>query len=129
MEKSKGYILPSYDEKTLRLLDQITEARKQRCSYFQRDLFGEPAWDILLVLYAHALSQRKIAVTELSEAAGLPQTTTLRWLHALEADELVGRSSDPLDARRALISLSEQGLAAMDGVLAMIEHVLAEHQA
>ena len=125
MDQLEGHILPTYDASTVKLVQLITKVRQQRRRYFENDLFGEPAWDILLALYAAALVQRRIAVTALAEEASLPQTTTLRWLHALHRDGLVERTADPIDARRVLISLSEQGLAAMDGALAMIEQELS----
>ena len=58
--------------------------RKRRSELVQLPLFGEPAWDILLWLYAHG-EERKLSLARLAELAGAPLTTTARWL-----DYLVG---------------------------------------
>ena len=45
--------------------------------------------------------------------SGVPPTTTLRWIAALEGKGLIERRRDPLDGRRVFIALSEAGLAGM----------------
>ena len=43
--------------------------------------FGEPAWDILLILYVS--DGRAFSIKKLSDQAGLAPTTTLRWVEYL----------------------------------------------
>jgi DNA-binding MarR family transcriptional regulator len=43
----------------------------------------------------------------------VPATTALRWISALEREGLIQKRSDPLDGRRAYVSLSTKGLNAM----------------
>ena len=92
----------------------ILKARRNRTEFFPADLFADPAWDMLLELYAAKLGQRRLSVSRLCTCAGVPQTTALRWLATLEQKGLAMRSPDPFDGRRFFIELSGQGTAAMD---------------
>ncbi|HET9810466.1 MAG TPA: MarR family transcriptional regulator [Sphingomicrobium sp.] len=91
----------------------IITARKARREFFDSQLFADPAWDILLELYALECEQHRISVSKLSMNAGVPGTTGLRWVDRLESDGLVARSDDALDARRVWIRLSDKGSSAM----------------
>jgi DNA-binding MarR family transcriptional regulator len=91
-----------------------------RAQFFDEHLFADPAWDILLELYALECEGRRVSVSKLSVAAGVPCTTTLRWSDKLEADGLVVRFDDPVDGRRVWIELSERGLKTMKSY---VEHV------
>lgn len=99
------------------LIRRVQEARKIRAAFFGEDLFGDPAWDILLELYACELSQQRISVSSASAAAGVPATTALRWMAVLEEKNLIARDKDPFDARRVWVSLSSHGKMLMDGYL------------
>ena len=99
-------------------LRAMIHARRSRDRFFPADLFGEPAWDMLLDLAVAAVEQRDVAVSSLCIAAAVPTTTALRWIRALCDAGLFERRDDPRDARRAFISLSEGALAAMAGYLA-----------
>lgn len=92
---------------------RVIVARLRRKQLFGADLFSDPAWDILLTLYASALGDRRIAVTNLSNVVTVPETTGLRWLEKLETRGLIVRESDRLDARRVWVRLSEHGLQTM----------------
>jgi DNA-binding MarR family transcriptional regulator len=87
---------------------------------FPADLFADPAWDMLLELYAIKCEGRRVSTSKLSIAAGVPSTTALRWIDKLEAEELVVRTVDPMDARRIWIALSATGIAAMESYLERI---------
>lgn len=92
----------------------IINARALRRELFDGDLFADPAWDMLLELYALTCEGRRISVSKLSFAAGVPATTASRWIDKLEAEGLVVRFEDPLDARRIWISLADSGYSAME---------------
>lgn len=70
------------------------------------DLFGEPAWDMLIDLFIAAEEGKKISVSSLCLASAVPMTTALRWISILESRELIHRTADSLDARRSFLSLS-----------------------
>jgi len=100
----------------------VINARAERRKFFDSELFADPAWDMLLELYALECEGRRISVSKLSLAAGVPCTTTLRWLDKLESESLVVRAADPLDGRRMWVGLSDRGFERMsaytDGVMA-----------
>src|SRR3990170_6524908 len=57
------------------LAQEIVRSRGRRAAAFEsNDLFGEPAWDILLGLYVADDAQLKLSITELCDVAGLPLT-------------------------------------------------------
>lgn len=81
--------------------------RREREKLFGKpDLFGEPAWDILVDLFIAAEEGKRISVSSLCVAAVVPPTTALRWISILETGGLIERTSDALDARRFYLSLS-----------------------
>ncbi|MBT0669040.1 MarR family transcriptional regulator [Novosphingobium profundi] len=96
------------------LARQTYEDRRRRSKIFQSDdLFGEPAWDILLDLFIAAKERRSVSVTSACIGSAVPSTTALRWITILERNGLLVREADPGDARRVYVKLSARGYAAM----------------
>lgn len=93
---------------------RIARARSGREKFFRAQLFADPAWDILLDLYATHLGGGRVSISSLCVAASVPATTALRWINALEHEGLVIRSNDPTDGRRIFAYLSPAGVEAMD---------------
>ncbi|WP_232476363.1 winged helix DNA-binding protein [Flavisphingomonas formosensis] len=91
--------------------------RRRRNSWLDATLFSEPAWDMLLDLYASAEEGRALSISDVGIAACVPPTTSLRWLGQMEKLGLVRRSSDMHDRRRVWVELTEQGRAAITGYL------------
>jgi hypothetical protein len=79
----------------------------------QSELFGEPAWDILLDLFAAHVEGKDVSVSSACIGSASPPTTGLRWLGVLHEAGLVMREHDPRDQRRILVRLTEQGLIRM----------------
>jgi DNA-binding MarR family transcriptional regulator len=102
--------------------------RRRRDSLFGRDLFGEPAWDILLDLYLAEKSGRPLALSTVGSLAGVPQTTAFRWMTQLLERGFIVREADPNDARRGLIRLSERGHALLEELLGAVARTLAADQ-
>lgn len=88
-------------------------ARQQRGRFFNPRLFADPAWDMLLELYAASLTERRMTVSRLAERSGVPLTTALRWIATLEQEELIDREADRFDRRRMFLSLTDKGRSAM----------------
>ena len=84
----------------------ILRARRAREELIGNDLFADPAWDMLLDLYAASLEQRKVSTSELCIASAVPSTTALRWIEKLVQMKMVTREDDHLDGRRTWVSLS-----------------------
>jgi len=96
------------------LARQTYEDRRRRTKIFRsEELFGEPAWDILLDLFIAAKERRRVSVTSACIGSAVPSTTALRWITILEKQELLVREADPGDARRVYVKLSAKGYAAM----------------
>src|SRR5690349_13962758 len=91
----------------------IMRARARRRSFFEEWMFSEPAWDILLELFVEYAAQRRVQTSSIGASASIPLTTTLRWLNTFSANGLIERTNDRCDARRVLVSMSEQGAWAM----------------
>lgn len=91
----------------------ILKARRQRDRSFEDGLFADPAWDILLELYAAELGGCRMSVSSLCIGAAVPATTALRWIKHLEQKALVSRALDATDGRRVFVSLSHKASTAM----------------
>ena len=81
--------------------------------FFEPSLFADPAWDILLDLTAARAEGRRVSVTSLCIASGVPPTTALRWIGQMVDQGLLQREEDRIDRRRAFIALSDTGVEAM----------------
>ena len=91
------------------------DLRRSRGTVFgDHDLFGEPAWDILLDLYVAHCDDKPVSVSSACIGSAAPPTTGLRWLGVLTEQGLILREHDPDDQRRVLVRLSDSGLGAMD---------------
>lgn len=85
--------------------------RRARHRYFASNLFGEPAWNMLLDLALSRLTGRNVDVTSACIASGSPTTTGLRALAALEASGHAVRRSDPTDGRRFFVVITDKSFA------------------
>lgn len=89
-----------------RTLDQIRHARRRRDDFFNPKLFADPAWDMLLDLYAREIAQQRTTVSSVCYASGAPSTTALRYIDMLFAERLITREPDPMDRRRKFVRLT-----------------------
>jgi hypothetical protein len=88
--------------------------RRARDAAFPAGTFADPAWDILLDLFASDLEGRRVSVSSACIAAAVPPTTALRWIRKLVEDGVLTRVQDPNDGRRVYLSLSEAAWQRMD---------------
>ena len=102
------------------MVRQIIANRQARARFFDAELFGDPAWDMLLDLTAAHAEGVRVSVTSLCIAASVPATTALRWLTQMVESGIFVRVPDPADRRRAFIGLSEKAVAAMSGYFASL---------
>jgi DNA-binding MarR family transcriptional regulator len=103
-----------------RWLDQVLKARKLRCRVIGTGLFADPAWDMLLELYAAEIGQRKISVSSLCIASGCPPTTAMRHIERLCSEGLISKENDPLDGRRKFVRFTPEGMRRLDWYMASI---------
>lgn len=111
---------PRVDASSIRTM---IRARRLRDQYFNRALFADPAWDMLLDLMAARLEKNRVAVSSLCIAAAVPATTALRWIKALTDQGLFVRSADPQDGRRVYIELSDETARAMAAYLRAVQRI------
>ena len=88
-------------------------SRRMRDDFVAPGLFEDPAWDMLLDLFAAHLEGGRVSVSSLCIAAAVAPTTALRWIGRLAEAGLFERTPDPDDRRRAFIGLSDGARAAM----------------
>lgn len=91
----------------------ILKLRANRRNVFGADLFGEASWDMLLELYDAEFTGRKVSVSSLCFASGVPQTTALRWIKVLEREGQIKRTPDPRDGRRYFMELTDDARGAL----------------
>jgi DNA-binding MarR family transcriptional regulator len=79
-------------------------------------MFSEPAWEMLLNLYA-AEGAGRLTVSGLALQSGSSKATALRWIDYLEHERLIEREAHPTDQRVAFVKLTEEGKEALGGYL------------
>jgi DNA-binding MarR family transcriptional regulator len=107
-------------------VERMRRLRLKRNEVIGAQLFRDPAWDILLDLFASHERGERVSVIALALASGVPQSTALRTIQRLEEKGLIVREGDPDDLRRSWVRASPEvlnGIATMAGLFA--EAVLA----
>lgn len=96
----------------------ILRLRRERERLLDRRLFSEPSWDMLLELYVAHCDGKSVTVSAVAQASAGPTTTGLRYISLLVEAGLVERTKAVHDKRSILVSLTEEGLAAIEKLLA-----------
>lgn len=102
----------------------LIKARRARDSHFPPEMFGDPAWDMLLDLAAARLERRRVSVSSLCIAAAVPTTTALRWIKRLCDDGTLLREPDLIDRRRAYVVMSAATERSMTACLRQLANLL-----
>lgn len=95
------------DRQRAKQVRRMLRQRRMREHYFPADLFADPAWDMLLDLYAARLERQPVSVSSLCIAAAVPATIALRWIKTMTDAGLFLREQDPQDGRRIFIALAD----------------------
>lgn len=101
------YILP------IDTVRDLIHARRLRAQFFDEKLFADPAWDMLLELFHAEISDRRVSVTSLCVAAGVPSTTVLRWIKVMTDAGLFRYPAEPRATRGDYVELSPMASKAM----------------
>lgn len=104
----------------------VQVVRSTRTKHFSPAMFGEPAWDLLVALYAdEPKSHVGHTVTTLAKRADVPVSTALRWIKYLEEKKLVLREVNSADRRATAVTLSTKGRNALENYFEDIIECLA----
>jgi hypothetical protein len=91
----------------------ISERRLRDRMFGPSRLFGEPAWDILLDLFAAKVDGTPVPVSSACVGSANPATTALRYLTSMEKLGLVERFPSPFDGRVANVTLTDSAMRQM----------------
>ena len=94
--------------------------QRLRVEYFNRSIFGEPAWEILLVLYMSEHAGRRQTIRRLADRVNTPLTTASRWIRYLEREHLVAKEPHPTDRRMSYVTLLDKGQALIENYFSSI---------
>lgn len=121
-ENDRSAIRPSPErEHLVKAAIKAIQLRGFRNKHFPHGIFGEPAWDVLLAIYAHEHLSRAITISQVARVSGLSGSSALRWINQLARLQLVARSQDPFDRRTAQVMLTDTGRRALDRFFEEVE--------
>jgi len=72
------------------------------------ELFGDPAWDMLLDLFVHECEGRRLSMSSLCAATALPESSAMRLAQRLCDAGLLRRLPDPSDGRRSFMAIAPE---------------------
>src|ERR1700740_2046231 len=81
-------------------LSKLKRVGELRLSISDKELFADPAWDMLIELSINQIHGRPISVSSLCVASKAPATTALRYISRMVEQGLLDREADPNDSRR-----------------------------
>lgn len=104
---------PDEVDVALQRVTAFIRMRAMREHFFPRELFADPAWDMLLGAFQAELRQRRMSVSDLCLVAAVPASTALRWQTSMVEQGMFVRKNDPLDGRRVFIELSPEASSSL----------------
>lgn len=115
--ESSGSTNQSVGSRRVAQVESLLKIRDMRGAYLPKEIFGDPAWFMILDLYLSGLQNKKVSVSSLCFASGGSQTTALRRVHDLVDLGVVIREQDPTDRRRAYLVLSNDAILHLEEML------------
>ena len=100
------------------LARNLHRERSRRANFLPAELFGEPAWDILLDLAYAAKASELRSIKSACLSSQVPEATALRYIEQLVGFGLVERIDDKTDRRRKFLRLTGLGERKMQDYLA-----------
>ena len=82
--------------------------RRRRQDFLPEAIFGEPAWDMLLLLYSEHEKSR-LSIGKLAEEIRVPLSSAVRWVNYLQDKRLAQRVQHPTDLRIVHVELTSEG--------------------
>jgi hypothetical protein len=102
------------DDRT-RLAMTVLQLRRSRSDFLPKDLFSDPAWDLLLELFVADARGQRLTASTVCERYGISPNVMSRWLiHLTRLDLLVGDGNGNLED---LLTLSGKAMANIEQLL------------
>ncbi len=101
-------------------------ARRVREELIPSANFGEPAWDLLLDLFAHSIEGKEIQKSSAQIAAHCPPTTALRYISSLVEEGMISEPRSETDGRMVHLGLTDAALVSVGSYLMNIGGLGAE---
>lgn len=98
------------------MIDQLSlsiQLRRMRKNHFGSAQIAGPTWDMMLDLMLGNANGRTLSASDLATGAGVPLSSGLRMIGALENAGLAKRSIDERDRRRSIVRLTDLGVEKM----------------
>jgi hypothetical protein len=77
---------------------RVLAFRRQRCEILPREIFSEPAWDLLLDLFVADAAGRRVTARHVSERSDVSNAVMSRWVKYLaQAGLIIGDGEGDLD--------------------------------
>jgi DNA-binding MarR family transcriptional regulator len=105
------------DTRIFTLARELIRLENLKRSSFPKGMIFDPAWNILLDLFVRHSENRVTSVTSACGASGVPMTTALRYIQAMELDEMLRRQDDDRDERRKHLLLTPKSVRLVQRVL------------
>jgi DNA-binding MarR family transcriptional regulator len=99
------------------LAARLYAARRIRERFLPRELLGEPAWDMLLILYSSEGRAEELSISSVCHAADVPQSTAMRWATTLMEMGLIFREPHKTDQRSVVVRLTADGRSRIETLL------------
>lgn len=100
--------------------ERIYAERRRRDEHFPPDLFGEPAWDLLLAMLTARAGGKPMILCRAYKAAGVTDTTGRRLLDRLEAEGLITRRRAPRSRKMRIVELTDSAVEQLVHYLASL---------
>lgn len=98
--------------------DRLYAERRRRDALFPGDLFGEPAWDLLLAMFTAREKGTPMILCRAYKAAGVSDTTGRRLLDRMEQDGLITRRRAPRSRKMRVVELTDTAVERLIDYLA-----------
>ncbi|KFG89446.1 DNA repair protein RadC [Sphingobium herbicidovorans NBRC 16415] len=72
------------------------------------ELFGEPAWDMLIDLFIHECKGQQLSMSSLCATAGIPTSSAMKLAQRLCEAGILERTPDLFDGRRTLMKIAPE---------------------
>lgn len=109
-----------------RFVERLRRIRLRRNELVGAPLFRDPAWDMLLDLFAAHQQGHQVSISSLCYASGVSQSTALRHMNWLERHGLVERVNDPCDLRRSWVRATPPALSGVERTIELLIAGLAD---